>query len=582
MHPRWFRQCSALTSLTTLLMSTVLPLQAQQAASQEPPSVTIRVNTRLVLVDVVVTDKAGKPSSGLKAEDFSVQEKGKTQKIAFLSPPQEAPRNSPPELAPGIYTNRPEFRSPGGPLTVLLIDAVNTPFRDQAYARQQMLKYVREQLKPGERMGVFALTNSLRVLQDFTADPQVLLAALEKYKPSEPLTMGGGGAPAVSAAAGSSDFKPGAQLMVLNAQNEINSLMNAQVGYQLDRRVEVTLAGLRSMARILAGIPGRKNVVWLTAGFPFELIPEDRNVSEAELLSDIPTVRQKSVGTLSAGSVAATQRQSYSEDICRVAAELSSAQVAIYPVDARGLMSGMEFLSEDAASGQTDVATRGIARMSDAAANQETMREIAAETGGKAYVNQNEIRFGAAIAAADNAASYTIGYYPEDKKWDGKYRSIKVKVNRDGVDVRSRKGYFAIDPAQLKDRKPEQEVAEALRDSAPDTQVTFSAQVKPGDKGKVNVTYLVDPNTVSAEDASGGKKVNIILYAAVYSPEGKMIENRSLKVDHTFDAATFQKVLQQGILVPMELDAQPGKNDLRLAVQDVRTGLVGTINASMP
>jgi VWFA-related protein len=582
MYSSRFRQCSALISLVAWLMSTVLPLQAQQAVSQEAPPVTIRVSTRLVLVDVVVTDKSGKAISGLKAEDFTVQEKGKNQKVAFFSPPQEAPKNAPPELAPGVYTNKPEFRAPGGPLTVLLIDAVNTPFRDQAYARQQMLKYVKDQLKPGERMGVFALTNSLRVLQDFTADPQVLLAALEKYKPSEPLAESAGG-PALSAAAGSPDLKPGSQLIIANAQNEIASFMNAQVGFVLDRRVEVTLAGLRSLGRILAGIPGRKNVVWLTAAFPFELVPEERNVSEAELLADLPTIQQKSVGTVSEGSVAATQRQSHSEDIRRVAAELSSAQVAIYPVDARGLMSGMEFLDGDLALRQTsDVATRGIARMSDAAANQETMRDIAAQTGGKAYVNQNEIRFGAAMAAADNSASYTIGYYPEDKKWDGKYRTIKVKVNRDGTEVRCRQGYFAIDPAQLKDRKPEQEVAEALGDSVPDTQVTFSAQVKAGDKGKVNVTFLVDPNTVSAEGASGGKKVNFILYAAVYSPEGKMIENRSTKVDHTFDAATFQKVLQQGILVPMELDAQPGKNNLRLAVQDVRTGLVGTINASMP
>jgi VWFA-related protein len=373
------------------------------------------------------------------------------------------------------------------------------------------------------------------------------------------------------------------QSIIANAQNEIASFMNAQISFVLDRRTEVTLSGLRSLARILAGIPGRKNVVWLTATFPFELIPEDRNITAAEEADLTAGIQQKSLGTISAGSVAATQRQSHSEEIRRVAAELSSAQVAIYPVDARGLISGMEFQDEDLALRQpAGVTATSMVRISDAAANQETMRDIAAQTGGKAYVNQNEIKFGAAMAAADNAASYTIGYYPEDKKWDGKFRTLKVKVNRDATEVRYRKGYFAIDPAQLKDRKPEEEVAEALSDAASDTQVIFSAQVKAGDKGKVNVTFLVDPNTVSAEEASGGKKVNFILYAAVFSPDGRMIENRSTKVDHTFDAATFQKVLQQGMLVPMELDAQPGKNNLRLAVQDVRTGLVGTINASMP
>jgi len=133
-----------------------------QSPSQGVPAPTIRVSTRLVLVDVVVTDKQGKPVSGLKAEDFTIEEKGKKQKIAVFQTPEEAQQqNTPPQLGPGLYTNRPEFRSPGGPLTVLLLDAANTPFQDQAYSRQQMLKYVSQRAKPGTRMGVFTLTNSL-------------------------------------------------------------------------------------------------------------------------------------------------------------------------------------------------------------------------------------------------------------------------------------------------------------------------------------------------------------------------------------------------------------------------------------
>src|SRR5207248_9704028 len=120
-----------------------------------------------------------------KADDFTVEERGKKQKITFFSRPADAQVNNPPELGPGIYSNKPEFRSAGGPVTVILLDAINTPFKDQAYARLQMLKYVREQLKPGQRIGVFTLTNSLGVLQDFTTDSAVLLAALQKFKPQE-------------------------------------------------------------------------------------------------------------------------------------------------------------------------------------------------------------------------------------------------------------------------------------------------------------------------------------------------------------------------------------------------------------
>ena len=183
---------------------------------------------------------------------------------------------------------------------------------------------------------------------------------------------------------------------------------------------------------------------------------------------------------------------------------------------------------------------------------------------------------------ADVSASYTLGYYPEDKKWDGKYRSIKVKVDRDGTEVRHRQGYFAIDPSQVKDKRPEQDVAEALRDMAPDTQVTFSAQVKKNDQGKVGISFLVDPKTVSTEESSGGKKLNLAVYAAVFSPEGKMLDNVSQKVDQVFKEDVYQQILQRGILLRMDLNPQPGKNQLRLAVQDLRTGMVGTIKADMP
>ena len=83
------------------------------------------------------------------------------------------------------------------------------------------------------------------------------------------------------------------------------------------------------------------------------------------------------------------------------------------------------------------------------------MREIARETGGTAYVNQNEIKDGVVVAMADAGASYTLGYYPEDKKWDGKYRAIKVKVNVDGD------GAAYLSPLilpLLKDRKSDAEV----------------------------------------------------------------------------------------------------------------------------
>src|SRR5262249_40438117 len=153
-----------------------------------------------------------------------------------------------------------------------------------------------------------------------------------------------------------------------------------------------TLSAMRSLSRILSGVPGRKNVVWVTAAFPFSLIPEDRVMSEAEMAESLPTISQLGVGTRASGSVASTQRQSHAQEIREAASELANAQVAIYPVDARGLVSGMEATIEDAPARRIDdPVDAATLRISDVTASQETMREMARETGGVAYVNQNDI-----------------------------------------------------------------------------------------------------------------------------------------------------------------------------------------------
>ena len=175
--------CPVLLGLTL----TVIPARSRQSITEIPAS-TIGANTRMVLVDVVVTDKKGQPVTDLKPEDFILEENGKRQKIAAFTTPQEAAKAAAPlQLGPGIYSNRPELLSPGGPITAFVLDAANTPFRDQAYGRLQMRKYVEEQSKSNRRMAVLTLTDHLQMVQEFTSDPQVLTAALKRYRPQEPM-----------------------------------------------------------------------------------------------------------------------------------------------------------------------------------------------------------------------------------------------------------------------------------------------------------------------------------------------------------------------------------------------------------
>jgi hypothetical protein len=254
--------------------------------------------------------------------------------------------------------------------------------------------------------------------------------------------------------------------------------------------------------------------------------------------------------------------------------------VAIYPVDMRGLVSGMESSAGYRGSVTNDNAlnAHALGRVDSLQASHGTMEEVAAETGGKAYINENEIQQGVALAAADEKASYSLGYYPENKKWDGKLRNIKVKLNQGDVQIRYRKGYFAIEPGLVKDHNYEQDVLSALAVDAPATQVTFKAQAKPSDPGKVRVVFLVDPHSITAEDSGANKKMNVSFYASVWGSDGKSLGVQSVKVDKAFDAATYKQILDHGMMVPIEMAMPAGAREVRLGVLDNKTGYIGTVS----
>ncbi|PYX33696.1 MAG: hypothetical protein DMG80_05090 [Acidobacteria bacterium] len=368
-------------------------------------------------------------------------------------------------------------------------------------------------------------------------------------------------------------------LAISQATSRIDAFQNIQVGADLERRTLITIDAMRGLARMLGGLQGRKNIVWLAADLPFDLIPENRNISEAELAADLPSIQQKSGGTIAAGSQAGEQRMLHAAEIKAAEAGLAAASIAVYPVDIRGLMSGTEFMRDDTANRQMmDISAKSVTRMSSATASQETMREIASETGGRAYVNQNEIKDGVAMALADERASYTIGYYPENKKWDGKYRTIKVKVSQGDIQVRHRKGYFAIDPTEEKGRKDDVDVAAALQINGPATQVSFKAQAQATDPGKMKIVFLVDAHTLSAEEVKGGKRLNVTLYATVYDSSGKRLGQAGTKVDRVFEDKTYQQVLEKGMLVPIDMELPPGGSEVRLAILDNKTGFIGTVS----
>ena len=548
------------------LLFVLPPLSSQsqpaQNVSKDVPIPTIRVSTRLVLVDVVVTDKHGQAVPGLQAADFTVAEKGKPQRIAVFTAPGQSARPTPPALPAGVYSNRPEYRSPAGPPTVILLDAVNTPLENQNEARTQMLKFAVENFKAGNEVAVLMLGNQLGILQDFTTDPQTLQNAFQHYGAQKPAHTGD---PAEAVSVDVSG--PGVGVAAARVTASMENFQKEELTNVVDHRVGITLAALRALSRILGGIPGRKNVIWLSAGFPFNLLPEQQVNApvESEFQERQARINQcETYGCPDPVNGAETsmnpgQQKIYGNEIRDVAAQLASAQIAIYPVDVRGLEAATD---------------------SNSYSSQQTMRAIADETGGIAFINRNDIHVGVDSAMADHAASYTIGYYPANKNWDGNYRTISVKLNREGTELRYRRGYFAVDPTKEGDKRPADQLSEAMQDAVPDTQVPFDAGISTLEKGKTRVEFMLDAGAISAEDVSKGKRLNADFQVMVRGANGKVLATRTVKLDRVLDQATYQQILQQGLSVHVDVDTPPGNYQLHMAIRDNHTGYIGTLEAA--
>jgi VWFA-related protein len=535
-----------------------------QDISKSLPSPTIRISTRLVLVDVVVTDKHGQPILGLKPEDFAVAEKGKPEKVVFFTPPGQ-PTAAAPALPAGVFSNRAEYRSPGGPPTVILLDVVNTPPQHQAVARLQMLKFAAEQFKPGNEVAVLTLGNELDILLDFTTDPQLLQQALQQFAAKRPAPTNDPPDPVIPATTST----PGAGVSMARLNARMEQFENQELTDVIDRRVDQTLAAMRSLGRMLSGIPGRKNVIWLSAGFPFSLLPQNQVATLGSLSWLAKRGRNNGGGCGSKcsdpvnndeTSLNPGDQRRYDDDIRNVAAELAASEVAIYPVDVRGIEATPASSSYE---------------------NQQTMEEIARETGGFAFINRNDIHNGVDLVFADHASSYTLGYYPRDRNWDGTYRTISIKVDRQGAELRHRRGYFAVDPAAEADKNLNRQLREALRDAVPDTQVTFDAKIAAIDHGKTRIEFMLDATALSAEDTPKGKRLNADFQVAIVGSNGKTVLSRGMKLDRVVPVATYQQIAEQGLSVHIDIEPPAGSDQVRLAVRDNHTGYVGSLEARL-
>ncbi len=563
--------------------------QAQPQPQTTTPGGTaavLKVKTRLVVVDVVVVDHKGVPVTDLKAEDFTLREEGAEQKIRVFNFQQASqPQGQPATmvaatLSPSRITNMPRFKT-NSTLNVLLLDGINVASQNQKYAREQMLKFL-EKLPAGQPIAVYALGSKLRMLQDFTTDPTLLREAIKKARDN---AMG-----VRTETSNAADLPPGLlDQMPAAMLQSILRFGQDQVINQLDERVSLTLAQLGALAGNLAGYPGRKNLIWLSEAFPAYFVPSNQGVNGG---SGIAATIQPLV-------------KSYQTQIDHAADLLSNAQVAVYPVDAATLVNRDAYssLSNSDSNGQyLGRSTRGagrvglgsqqateISRSTQAGTDSHsTMNSVADQTGGKAFYNTNNLEKAIRESMDDGSTYYTLGYYPENKAWDGRFRKIAVKVNRPGVKLHYRQGFFAVEPKDYIKQDPKilaVDLGSALDLNNPiSTALPFQAVVVPPSAqsgNKVQINFGVDPHAIGFDLRDDGlQHAAIDCGVRVYTKTGESVRIQGNTFNAALTADQYQKVMQMIFPCNQTLDLSPGEYILRLAVRDNTNGLMGTANGT--
>lgn len=556
------------------------PAAARHAKEKAPPPGVLSVTTRLVQVNVVAEDRKGQPVSDLTKDDFILLDNGHEQAISSFAvqinrpTPNAPPAAIPDEVAPNVFSNRQDTRGAPASVTVILLDALNTHFADQVYARAQIVKFL-EQIRPDDRIAIYALGSNLQVLHDFTGDARALLAALAhsgagespETAASEPapeptsitvVTPNPGSAPVSSPAAAARSFEVGFEQYIRETTQKSADF------YSMDRTLR-TLDALETIARRVAAIPGRKNLVWVSASFPFSV----------------------GFGTANQQNVTRGER-SFGYEMERAERVLNNANLAIYPVDARGLMgpfavnlnlSAERSVSAPAPGGVTAEGTPAIEGAGALTPTIDTMKELASSTGGRAFYGSNDI-FGAIRSAVDDTrVTYTLGYYPRDVKWDGSFHEIKVRVSRPGVRLLCRRGYFALADDSLDPGRGETALRDAALSPLDATALGLTVRIHRDAVAPdvVDLTVEIDLSRLNFQPINGRQADSLALLFAQLDPQGRMVNGLEQPVTLNLTPEEYQQLLKTGLSVTGRLRIAPGAERLRVVIRESSSGSEGSV-----
>jgi VWFA-related protein len=471
-------------------------------------------------------------------------------------------------------------------VNVLLLDSLNTEQQDQIYVHQQILDFLKN-MRPGTRAAIFTLGSKLRFVQGFTTDTSLLLAALNDKK--------NGAFPQTEPVFRSRSDRADDQQEVATLTAMMNGHMTLGIAaiadsqrdfaiFQYGARTMMTLEALNYLARYLADVPGRKNLIWFASSFPVIIFPSS---AQSQTMSEVRV---------------------YASAVKKTADLMTGSRVAVYPVAAEGMMNDHWMEADGGGSSGSGRASGGGAALNgiagfggenDRRAMQiMAMKQLADDTGGKAFYNTNDLNAAMQHAIDDGSHYYTLAYSPTNQKMDGKYRRIEVKLTAGKYKLAYRRGYNADDTTRAEAKPEFDPLRPLLKFGLPGvTQLLYGVRVAPaapqpgpnaepagmnpkltGPTTRYNVDFMIRWTDVKLEPTPQGTHRGTIQVGLIaYDRDGHAVNWAGGTQGMNLDPDVYAGIQKSGIPAHMEIDLPNTDVYLETGVYDWGTSQAGTL-----
>jgi VWFA-related protein len=541
------------------------PIVQQPNAPLQKPAYTFQAEAQLVVLNVSAKDKSGNPVEGLKINDFTVTEDGKPQQVKVFEfqkleedvlpepaapAPAAAPAAAPPPptVAPAVQTTitpaRPgEIKYKDKRLLVLYFDFQGMPPDDQVRVQQNALKFLKTQMTGSDLVALMSYAGELKVLQDFTEDRDAAIKIINHLVIGEASEM-------ANVVSDDSSEDTGAAYVADDTEFNI---------FNTDRQ----LASLEAAVKMLATLPEKKALVYFGSGVSRNGIDNDaqlRATINAALRSNVSFYPVDATGLVAASPVGA-------------------ASVGAAGGNAAGVGGGSRGGGANFSGGAA------TARASNAQGLQDTLYALANDTGGKLFVDSNDLAVGIVQAQKDISSYYILGYYTTNAALDGKFRRINVKVNNSQISkLDYRTGYFASKEFKKFDSSDrERQLQEALMLGDPMTDLSIALETdyfrQASDRYYVPISVKLPGSDLELAKHGNAESTRLDFIGEVRDPKNQVVGSVRDFITVKLKEETASQLAKRTIAYDTGFVLPPGSYSVKFLARENETGKMGTFEA---